>query len=88
MSGNSPILERFLVWSRNKTDFSRFDILLCWRSQKEIVMKSPLRNVILLLMILLFGFNQPAKAQTPDAGELLRDVQARYVVAAELLREG
>src|SRR5215831_16211216 len=43
-----------------------------------MVMKSPLRNVILLLMVLLFGFNQPAEAQTPDAGELLRDVQARY----------
>ena len=34
--------------------------------------------MILLLMVLLFGFKQPAKAQTPDAGELLRDVQARY----------
>src|SRR5262245_36328494 len=78
MYGNSEILGYLIVWSRNKTDFSRFDILLCWRSNKEMVMKSPLRNVILLLMVLLFGFNQPAKAQTPDAGELLRVVQARY----------
>jgi hypothetical protein len=41
-------------------------------------MKSPLRNAILIPMVLLVGFNQPAKAQTPDAAELLRDVQARY----------
>ena len=41
-------------------------------------MKSPLRNVILPLVVLLVGFNQPGKAQTPDAAELLRDVQARY----------
>src|SRR5215475_7692787 len=41
-------------------------------------MKSPLRNVILRLTVLLVGFNQPGKAQTPDAAELLREVQARY----------
>jgi hypothetical protein len=41
-------------------------------------MKSTLRNAIPVLVLVLAGAYQPVRAQMPEVGQLLRDVQARY----------